>query len=115
MSAGHCWGGVITIDTLSATDLSLKRALRFKGTVVFEEAVARVKAMFHQLVDVGVGELCQDTVCQQYFEGQQMLQKYRCGVMANSAQELMIRHRVPTDPFGTGWHKVDTRKEWRLV
>ena len=40
-------GGVITIDTLSSIDLSLKRALRCKGTVVFEEAVARVKAMFH--------------------------------------------------------------------
>ena len=69
-------GSRVTVASLAAVDIALKRTLRTPGTKDYDEACTRIKDVRRTLAERGLGQLYDDESEDHYFAGQQYLLKY---------------------------------------
>ena len=93
-------GSKLSVASLTAVDISLKRALRHPGTLAYDEACANIKEVLRVLQERGLGELFEEYSEDKYFPGQQYLHKYTWHSIDTAARKALLDARIPSHLFG---------------
>ncbi len=82
-------GAYITLASIKAIDLELKRDLRYPGTAKFAAATHRLEELWRMLADVGVGQLKRDAF------GNKFVHKYARQSLHSNTVRWLEENRVP--------------------
>ena len=93
-------GSKLSVASLTAVDISLKRALRHPGTLAYDEACANIKEVLRVLQERGLGELFEEYSEDKYFPGQQYLHTYTWHSIDTAARKALLDARIPSHLFG---------------